>query len=402
MKKLLIMIMCLTLIAGCGKKETTKEKEPEKEEKVQISVELEDVEVEVNGEVTNTQGVINVLNGEIVSQEEKVDTSVLGEKIVTIIARDLDGEEKEFSYKVKVVDTTPPVITYKESLSTTAGTKIDLLKNVSAKDNSGEKIKVTVEGKYDFEKTGTYKLQYVAKDSSGNETKKDFTLTVKEKPVQKDPEPAKPSSGTNTSSGTVYRTEGTDPSLNGTKTSKGYTITVKNGITYIDGIMIANKTYAVPASLKPGGLTSDASSAFNKMKTAAKNDGVSISVVSGYRSYDTQKNLWTKRKNKYGIDFADGGTARPGHSEHQTGLGMDINMVDDAFENTAAFKWLQNNAYKYGFILRYPKGKTNETGYKYESWHFRYVGVDLATKLYNNGDWITLENHFGITSKYDY
>ena len=81
---------------------------------------------------------------------------------------------------------------------------------------------------------------------------------------------------------------------------------------------------------------------------------------------------------------------------------MDINMVDDSFENTAAGKWLFNNAYKYGFCLRYPKGKTNETGYMYESWHYRYVGVDLATKLYNNGNWITLENYFGITSEYDY
>ena len=402
MKKLIIMIMCLTLIAGCGKKETTEvEEEPEK---VQISVELEDVEVEVNGDVTNTQGVINVFNGEIVSQEEKVDTSVLGEKIITIIAKDLDGEEKEFSYKVKVVDTTPPVITYKESLSTTAGTKIDLLKNVSAKDNSGEKIKVTVEGKYDFDKTGTYKLKYVAKDSSGNETQKDFTLTVKEKPVPKDPEPTKPSSGT-TSTSSGYNPNGTDASLNGTKTSKGYTITVKGGITYIDGIMIANKTYSLPKSYAPGGLTSATNKAANEMIAAAKKDGVSLYVASGYRSWTTQNNLWQKRAKNYGKEFADSGTARGGYSEHQTGLAFDMcgsgsGCISSEYHNSKGAKWMAANAYKYGLILRYPQGKESITGYKYESWHFRYVGVELATKLYNNGNWITLEEYFGITSKY--
>ncbi len=75
-------------------------------------------------------------------------------------------------------------------------------------------------------------------------------------------------------------------------------------------------------------------------------------------------------------------------------------MVADSFEYTAEGKWLNDNAYKYGFILRYPKGKTSETGYIFESWHYRYVGVDLATKLYNGGNWISLEDYFGITSQY--
>jgi len=410
MKKILILLVSFLLITGCGKKEESKTvDEPEIPE---AEVKLEDKEVEVNTELLNTSGIINTLNCEVLTKEENVDTSVLGETLVTIKVKDLNNEEKEYTYKVNVIDTTAPVITYKEKVTITEGNKVDLLKNVSVKDNSGEKIKATVEGKYDTNKAGTYKLQYVAKDSSGNETKKDFSLVVKEKPVvvekkeenntQNNNNNSTNNNSTSNTGNTAKAGKGTDPSLNGTKTSKGYTITVKNGITYIDGVMIANKTYAVPSTLKPGGLTSETSSAFNTMKNAASNDGITIKVVSGYRSYETQKNLWTKRKNNYGIEFADRGTARPGHSEHQTGLGMDINMVDDAFENTAAFKWLQNNAYKYGFVLRYPKGKTNETGYKYESWHFRYVGKDLAAKLYNGGNWTTLENYYGITSKYDY
>ena len=74
---------------------------------------------------------------------------------------------------------------------------------------------------------------------------------------------------------------------------------------------------------------------------------------------------------------------------------------NEKFEDTEQYKWLNENAYKYGFIIRYPKNKNNETGYKYESWHLRYVGKDLAKKLYNDGDWVTLEEYFGITSKYE-
>ena len=86
--------------------------------------------------------------------------------------------------------------------------------------------------------------------------------------------------------------------------------------------------------------------------------------------------------------------------EHQSGLAADLNHVGSNFDNTESAKWLEQNCWKYGFILRYPKGKDKETGYVYESWHFRYVGVDLAKKLYNNGNWITMEAYFGITSQY--
>ena len=136
------------------------------------------------------------------------------------------------------------------------------------------------------------------------------------------------------------------------------------------------------------------------MANAASSAGLSIRVVSGFRSYNTQNNLYNNYVNRDGRAAADTYSARPGHSEHQTGLAADINLVDDSFEYTSEGQWLNNNAYKYGFILRYPKGKTSETGYIYESWHYRYVGVDLATKLYNGGNWISLENYFGITSQY--
>ena len=130
---------------------------------------------------------------------------------------------------------------------------------------------------------------------------------------------------------------------------------------------------------------------------------ITLKNVSAYRSYEYQVNLYDSYVKRDGKDKADIYSARPGYSEHQTGLVVDIDngKIDyNNFESTEEFKWMEENAHIYGFILRYPYGKTNETGYMYEPWHFRYVGVDLATTLYNNGDWITLEDYFDISSVY--
>lgn len=185
------------------------------------------------------------------------------------------------------------------------------------------------------------------------------------------------------------------------KTSKGYDIVKKNGIYYVKGILIANKTYDLPSTYNPGGLLSEFNSAFTKMKNAASKDGINLWVKSGFRSYATQKSLYNNYVARDGKAAADRYSARPGHSEHQTGLAADFNEISDTFGDTAAGKWLSNNCWKYGFILRYPKGKESITGYMYESWHFRYIGdTDIAKQLYNNGNWIALEEYLGIDSKY--
>jgi len=198
------------------------------------------------------------------------------------------------------------------------------------------------------------------------------------------------------------------------KTSKGFTIEVKNGVTYIDGHLIANKTYPLPSSYVPKNTHTDAGNqkycqtciindawdAWTLMKADATSLGLNIWIQSGYRSYEAQKGLYDKYVSRDGKLAADTYSARPGHSEHQTGYAFDLNTITDAFQYTDEGKWVNENAYKYGFIIRYPKGKEDITGYKYESWHLRYVGKELAEKLYNNGDWITMEEYFGITSKY--
>ena len=136
------------------------------------------------------------------------------------------------------------------------------------------------------------------------------------------------------------------------------------------------------------------------MKKAASGDGIVLSIASGFRTYNDQMVLYNRYVERDGKDEADTYSARPGHSEHQTGLAFDANYAGSSFDNTPEAKWINDNCYKYGFIVRYPNGKTDKTGFKYESWHLRYVGNELAEKLYNNGSWIYLEEYFNLTSVY--
>ena len=134
--------------------------------------------------------------------------------------------------------------------------------------------------------------------------------------------------------------------------------------------------------------------AFEKMATQAKKKGFNIIAVSTYRSYDYQKKLYNDYVKNKGFYYADMASARAGHSEHQTGLAVDVadNSYDyDNFENTKEFIWMIKNAYKYGFILRYPKAKFHITGFKYEPWHYRYVGKKNAKNIYKNN--LTLEEY---------
>jgi len=398
----IVLVLLIALVIGgvIGVKKYYKSKEL-------LVVISKKIDVSLGDKVYNTDAVKKIINGKVVDKKEVINTDKVGVQKIKLTIEDYFKKTKDYSFEVNVKDTVAPEIQAEEKLTTEYDTKIDLLKDVTATDNYDKEIEVKVEGDYDLKKAGEYKLQYIAKDSSGNEAKKEVVLVVKEKDVETPKIVDKPvtNNSNNQTQNNNSESAPSTPVVNqdgSFTTSKGFHGETRNGVTYIDGVLIANKTYALPKSYAPGGLTGETSKAFNTMKSAAAQEGISIWVASGFRSYDLQNRLWTNRKNKNGIAFADAGTARPGHSEHQTGLAMDINMVDDAFENTAAGQWLFKNAYKYGFILRYPRGKTGETGYKYESWHYRYVGVDLATKLYNGGNWITLENYFGITSQYNY
>lgn len=135
-------------------------------------------------------------------------------------------------------------------------------------------------------------------------------------------------------------------------------------------------------------LNKEAYDAFKKLANDAKKEGHTIVILSSYRTYEYQEKLWNKDKD-------DDYVARPGASEHVTGLAMDVsdfNDKNDSFKDTESYTWMINNCHKYGFILRYPEGKENITGYSYEAWHYRYVGIELATKIYNEN--ITFDEYY--------
>ena len=160
----------------------------------------------------------------------------------------------------------------------------------------------------------------------------------------------------------------------------------------------------IPLALAVGNqemyLRQEAAEALAEMAEAAKTGGANLMLASGYRSYNFQKNLYNSYVSSQGPAQADRTSARPGHSEHQTGLAADLEPSSRQCEIEVCFgqlpegKWLAANAYKYGFIIRYPNGKESLTGYDYEPWHVRYVGQDLATKVYQSGQ--TLEQYFDL------
>lgn len=330
---------------------------------------IKDLNVEINSEVTLLSFVDEVKNGSVISEDKKIDTSKLGRQELAVEVK-TGNKTKKYEFTINVVDTIKPEIDGRSEITTTVGKKIDLLEGVTVSDNSKEDIKVEIKGDYDFNKEGEYELEYYAKDSSGNEISQKNKLIVV-----------------------------SDPNNMTFTTSKGFKGKVIDGVTYIDDVLIANKTYSLPSDYGTG-LTSTTQNAFDKMNADAKSLGLNLWIASGYRSYATQKRLYNNYVSSDGKEAADTYSARPGYSEHQTGLAFDLNSVEESFANTDEGKWVKDNCYRYGLIIRYPKGKESITGYIYEPWHLRYVGVELATKLYNDGNWITLEEYFGVDSKY--
>jgi zinc D-Ala-D-Ala carboxypeptidase len=161
-------------------------------------------------------------------------------------------------------------------------------------------------------------------------------------------------------------------------------------------------TYAPSDLVSVGGgqqLRSEAASALTDMFEAAAAEGLYLESLSGYRSYNTQVSVYNREVATFGQIVADTQSAKPGFSEHQTGLAIDVGGggcgIEDCFAETAEGKWVAANAHKYGFIIRYPEDKDSVTGYRYEPWHLRYVGVELATEMHNKNIQ-TLEEFFSL------
>ena len=374
MKKYFI-ILCILLLTGCSNKIDYVEK---------LSIKIGDEIPKSSDYVKNIPDLGTIEWKDLESDDNKVYHSGTYTGIITI-------KKETLNLILEVIDDEKPTIEGVKDITITEGTEVDLLKDVVIKDNSKDEVKSEVLGEYDINKPGTYKLSVNATDKDNNTNSVEFNLIVNEKPKEE----VKPVTPTPTPTPAPQKE---DVDLSGVST-KGYEIKRVNGIYYVKGILVANKTYSLPSDYNPGGLLKEFNTAFNKMKADAAKEGISLWVASGFRSYSLQNGLYNQYSNSYGKASADTFSARPGHSEHQTGLAADLNQIDQSFGNTKAGKWLANNCYKYGFILRYPQGKQSITGYIYEPWHFRYIG-DEAENLYNNGEWITLAEYLGIDSKY--
>lgn len=174
-----------------------------------------------------------------------------------------------------------------------------------------------------------------------------------------------------------------------------------------DILVVVNKKHALPADYAPelaqaSGvvLRPEALSAYQKLVASAKGEGIGLFPISSYRSYSDQEKLFNDYVAKDGQTKAETYSARPGYSEHQTGLAVDIGLPSGAcnleicMAQTKEGLWLAENAHEFGFIIRYPSGKEAETGYQYEPWHIRYVGVEVAKNIYESG--YTLDSYFGI------
>lgn len=148
-------------------------------------------------------------------------------------------------------------------------------------------------------------------------------------------------------------------------------------------------------------LSEECYEAFLRMYNDAKEQGYAFKINSAYRSYETQIKIYQGWVNKDGVALADTYSARAGFSEHQTGYAFDVRdypFTNDDYSKTKSFTWVSENAYKYGFIIRFPKDKEYITGYQYEPWHYRYCGTECATYIHDND--ITFEEYYEYFIKY--
>lgn len=280
---------------------------------------------------------------------DTVDTYHLGEYVYEM---KLDGESQGFV--VNVVDTHDPIIDGEATLSVELNSDLDLTTKYHGYDVVDGDLNITASA-YDTSVAGTQWITLRVEDKNGRYTTQEIKLIVKDKVViEKKPDAA----------------------------------------FYVDGHVIVNKKYGLPDNFA----TAEDPVAYQAVKdliAEMKSIGYAVdSSVAGYRTYDHQEYLYTNYVKNHGQAAADISSAKPGHSEHQTGLAFDLRSPSGALLKTEAeILWVKENAHRFGFIVRYLEGKTEITGYKYEPWHLRYMGSD-ATKIYESG--LTLEEYYGF------
>ena len=259
----------------------------------------------------------------------------------------------EFSVPVEIKDTTAPkVVDAKEEITVRKGeADYNFSNDFVAEDLSEFEISFDL-AQVDFNTPGSYTAKAIFTDIYKNKTEKAFTVVIDES--------AQPSSG----------------------------------LTYVRGILVVNKKHGLPDGYNPGE-NPEAGDAVRRLIAAAREEGLDIGdYYSGFRSYQRQSELYWNYVSRDGQAAADTYSARPGFSEHQTGLAFDLcHSGGGLIEDDAESEWVAQNAHRFGFIVRYTPGNQHITGYVPEAWHVRYVG-ELATDIYNSG--LCLEEYLGV------
>lgn len=289
-------------------------------------------------------------------------------------------EGKQFVYEMKVVDTSAPEITGESTYTIKQGETFDQANlKLIAIDNFDKEIsdKITTEDSVDTSTPGEYTLTFKVSDSSNNTAEFKCIVTVEAKE---------------------------EKTNNPVKENNNYTQSNINIVNNPNDITVMiNKYNYLPDGWAPNDLVSiggnhylraEAASSLNQMRQAAINSGIPFNVVSSYRSQAYQTSLYN---NYFAVDPINAPfySAYPRTSEHELGLAIDISYdysLHSDLQNSALGQWMMQHAHEYGWIMRYPYGKTDITGYVFEAWHYRYVGTSLATQLRNNG--LTMEEFY--------
>lgn len=293
-----------------------------------------------------------------------------------------NGYEKKENIEVIVKDTKEPVFTKIPD-------KIEVHKGYDAKDLDSyfaakdlSPVDITVNTKnLDTDQAGEYDVEVSAIDKYKNKNVKKVKVIVIEDEIKEPGNEEKPD----------VNPDKKEPNDNIVTSSTPYTISSPR---YVNGIMIVNKKNPVPYNYTPYE-NAEAGNQVRSLIQEMQNSGYDISSsYSGFRSFDTQAGLYQNYVNNYGQAQADTFSARPGYSEHQTGLAFDLLHTDGSLvEKSREVNWIAQNAHRYGFIVRYKAGKEHITGYQAEPWHIRYIG-SMATDVYNSG--LTLEEYLGV------
>lgn len=303
----------------------------------------------------------------------------------------VEGETKSFIVKLKVEDTTAPELSGEVSYQITEGDLFDVNSlKLSVHDNYDKEITLEMEN-VDTSVVGTQELQVIAMDSNGNQATITIELLIEEKVI---PQSQANDSTTNQEQPNV--SQGGSNSTNDQHTGRRVVANPN------DIHVLLNKQNALPDGWTPSDLTdvggyllrSEAASQWLAAKQAAQAEGIQINLISAYRSQSYQTNLY----NQYMASDPENApyySAYPRTSEHESGLAIDVSYdyaLHEDLQNSSVGQWMNNNGWKYGWILRYPSNKTQVTGYMFEPWHYRYVGVDLATTLHQSS--LTMEEYF--------